>query len=258
MLRPFKPVKILEHFMRDTKIEWAELVWNPAWGCHNHCKTPYGREYCYAKDFARRFGKTECEKSFQPAWKEDSFCKRIPYPRITRNIFVNSMSDIAYWEPEWMQKVLEKIREYPDLQFIFLTKNGWLPYHGLSFPKNVIAGITVTCQEDYDRIMDEECFNEFANSVPSGALPRKYLLNIEPMFGPVKFRWFEWDWIIAGAETGGKKDKRIQVKPEWLLQALACAKLINAPFFMKPSLSYVYDGPLVQQRLIYLREERKL
>jgi len=36
--------------MNKTKIEWADMTWNPITGCLAGC------EYCYARSIARRFG----------------------------------------------------------------------------------------------------------------------------------------------------------------------------------------------------------
>jgi protein gp37 len=101
--------------INKTKIDWAEFTWN----CVIGCKKNPSCEYCYAKKINNRFH--YIKKWNEPEWRERSFHKR--FPRKPSRIFVNSMSDIAYWKPEWMQKVLDKIKEYPQHKFLFLTKD---------------------------------------------------------------------------------------------------------------------------------------
>ena len=36
--------------MNKTKIDWADMTWNPVTGCLHGC------EYCYARKIANRFG----------------------------------------------------------------------------------------------------------------------------------------------------------------------------------------------------------
>jgi len=100
--------------MAKTKIEWADEVWNPVWGCFNHCP------YCYASKIAKRFGQTQEQREFIPSWREDNYNR--PFAKSTKRVFVNSMSDPMYWFPAWMEFVLERIRQHPEIQFIFLTK----------------------------------------------------------------------------------------------------------------------------------------
>ena len=120
------------------KIGWCDMTFNPVWGCRNNCP------YCYARKIAKRFAENIYNKEveyhkenypvfgwgdkeirpifdFKPVFLESNFNK--PFPKKPSRIFVNSMSDIAYWKPEWMKKVLNKIKDYPQHQFLFLTKN---------------------------------------------------------------------------------------------------------------------------------------
>ena len=76
-------------FMGKTSIDWADWVDNPVWGCRNTCP------YCYARQMARRIGKTEDQKAFVPTWMHGNYSKAFPDKPLF--IFVNSMSDIAYW-----------------------------------------------------------------------------------------------------------------------------------------------------------------
>ena len=70
--------------MAKTKIEWADEVWNPVWGCLNNCP------YCYARSIAKRFGKTNGEQKFIPVWRDSAFNRK--FAKSTKRVFVNSMS----------------------------------------------------------------------------------------------------------------------------------------------------------------------
>jgi len=124
--------------MSKTKIEWCDEVWNPVWGCFGECP------YCYARKIACRFGRIMWKRemvfiskiynnnltnprklydaliSFYPVWLESNFQKK--FSQNSSKIFVNSMSDIAWWEKKWTKKILKKIKEYPHHRFIILTK----------------------------------------------------------------------------------------------------------------------------------------
>lgn len=54
--------------MKNTKIEWADLTWNPVSGCLHGC------EYCYAKRIATRFSHTK-DWDACPENLEDEICR---------------------------------------------------------------------------------------------------------------------------------------------------------------------------------------
>ncbi|MFA7025867.1 MAG: DUF5131 family protein [Candidatus Cloacimonadaceae bacterium] len=221
--------------MAKTKIEWADEVWNPVWGCFNHCP------YCYASKIAKRFGQTQEQRDFIPSWREDNYNR--PFAKSTKRVFVNSMSDPMYWFPAWMEFVLERIRQHPEIQFIFLTKGGFRVYRELYdsiYPENVILGITVTRPEDLPQ-QEIGCF------WPGS----KWLINIEPMLSTftLAYAWDmikEYDWIIIGAETGNRKEKVIP-HLEWYMYLLNQTII---PVFMKPSLDKYTPKELIRREYI--------
>jgi protein gp37 len=78
--------------VNKTKIEWCDFTWNPVVGCTGACP------YCYARKMAHRF-----HRDFTPHWVERNFNRAMP--KKPSRIFVNSMSDVADWEPTWVQLV---------------------------------------------------------------------------------------------------------------------------------------------------------
>ncbi len=206
--------------MTRTRIAWADYTWNPVWGCRGGCP------YCYARGIARRFGLRVCGRDdFVPTWIERNFSR--PFPRRPARIFVNSMSDVADWTPEWAERVEDRMRSRPEHRFLFLTKRPW---EIAKLPCPSMLGYSVTRQEDLDDLIPGRRWGvEF--------------LSIEPLLGPV-LRWpTRWTprWIIVGAETGNRKGK---VRPVlgWLLDIQRVARERGIPLFFKSSLREVWPA----------------
>ena len=196
--------------MNKTKIDWCDYVFNPVWGCLNHCP------YCYARKMAQRFG-----KSFEPHWVEKNF--NTPMPKEPSRIFVNSMSEIAYWKPEWWGRVIERIEENPQHAFLFLTKHPQF-YSKRWMPENCWCGVTVTNQADIDRRLPFDCGSNLA------------FVSFEPMLGkvdPDSLCGHGLSWVILAAETGNRKE-RVIPPPEWIAPFL----YLPIPLYMKHNLPW--------------------
>ena len=218
--------------MGRTAIDWADWVDNPVWGCRNTCP------YCYARKMAWRMGKTEDQKSFVPTWMNRNYSKA--YPEKPQFVFVNSMSDIAFWKDTWIELTLKKIREYPQHTYFFLTKNPecYSKFHGA--PSNCWFGTTITDQGAMDR------FNQlfFRKEWPSP--PRKFFYSIEPMMEEIAISIYP-DWLIIGAETGRRKGRVIPQR-FWIEDIVDDCDIFDVPVWMKDSLKGVYRGDLIQDR----------
>jgi protein gp37 len=232
-----------------TKIEWCDWTWNPVWGCENSCL------YCYARKIAKRFGKKISEKqtiddfknnreksvytedlfNFKPTWIESNFIKQ--FPKKPSRIFVNSMSDISYWKPEWINKVINKIKEYPHHQFLFLTKNPDI-YNQYEFTNNCWLGTT---------IINQFQMNAFANSIFDDGYTDKHkvFVSIEPIQEEIKM-YVNFDWVIIGRETGNRKDK-ITPKTEWIENIKKTCEKDKIPYFEKNSLKIIVNRDLIQE-----------
>lgn len=97
-------------------IEFADETWNPVWGCLNKCS------YCFARPIAKRFWSNIGNKeykfrgidissdesidivyrlaNFDPILLHSQLKKK--FKKKTTHVFVNSMSDIEYWQPKWL------------------------------------------------------------------------------------------------------------------------------------------------------------
>lgn len=253
--------------MNRTKIDWCDYVWNPVWGCYRGCK------YCYARKFARRFAKNIALKEakfweknewvrrryalkiydpnyrmFHPVKQRDSvedfleafspiflisnFEKSFP-PKPSR-IFVNSMSDICYWEKKWMEMVLGKIKKFPQHTFLFLTKRPDV-YELYEFPSNCWLGYS----NEGDCLYPEW----------SGAFERNVkFLSLEPLLRydsrELSLTIATLDWIIIGFQTNPYKP----APREHVEEIVKYAKRFNIPVFIKDNVYRAYpDLPVLKE-----------
>ncbi|MCK4446993.1 MAG: DUF5131 family protein [Candidatus Marinimicrobia bacterium] len=232
------------------RIGWCNTTWNPVWGCLNNC------EYCYARVIAKRFQKRiwiiEANyqwknhpdwawtgdhlvglKDFKPTWLEAQYNKK--FPQKTQKIFVGSMSEIAHWEDRWLEKVLEKVKLYPQHIFQFLTRYPEV-YDKHIFPKNCWLGVTITREKDFERgipyLFITSCNITFVSVEP-----------ILEYINPGPFSNANIDWVILGAETGNRKGKIIP-KREWIENTVNYCKWNNIPIYLKDSLKDIYQGKI--------------
>ena len=220
--------------MGKTKIDWADMTSNNVWGCLQNPPCPY----CYARKIARRFGKTPDQKSFVPTWMHGNYSKEFPDKPLF--IFVNSMSDIAYWKDTWIELTLKIITEYPQHTYFFLTKNPECYVNFLQFPSNCWFGVSITDQGAMDRF--DDLF--FTETWPSP--PRKFFYSIEPMLTQIELAIYP-DWLIIGAETGNRKS-RVIPNPHWGDKILDICDLMDIPIWMKDNLKGIWPGDLIQDK----------
>ncbi len=238
--------------MAKHKIGWCDITWNSVWGCLNHC------EYCYARKIAKFRYKRMIEiefnhhwkkhpswawtgdhlsglKDFKPTFLEAQFDKK--FPQKAQKIFVGSMSEIAHWREEWIEKVIEKIKSYPQHIFQFLTKDP-LVYLNYEFPQNCWLGLTIIRTPKYPE-PDRWSFIEFKRN----NLYNLKFVCFEPLLENVDLSYYldltAISWVIVGAETGNRKDKIIPDK-KWLLYIIKYCDLHKIPVFIKDNLLKYY------------------
>ncbi len=184
-------------------IEWAKWSWNPISGCKHDCP------YCYARDIASRF----YEQGFVPTLYPD----RLDAPKNTKvpkdvdkdismkNVFTCSMADLfGRWVPtEWIEAVLEQVRNNPQWNFLFLTK---FPKRlaEFKFPDNAWLGTTVDCQIRVKAA--EDAFRKLRDEGSGGV----WWLSLEPLIEPLQFSSLDmFDWVVIGGAS------RSSQTPEW-------------------------------------------
>jgi len=240
--------------MNKTKIDWCDHTWNPVYGCNNDCRFCYARKI--AKRFAKEIAKNECifefagkilkesefynrkyilEKkirNFQPVWLEKNYQKK--FSKKPSKIFVDSMSDIKFWKKEWMNKVLDRIKEYPQHIFMFLTKfpESYLQYE---FPENCWLGVSITGIETIDEQSDKYI-------ILSKKKNNLKFVSLEPLLQESFYFFIEMDWLIIGSQTNPYKPP----KKEWVDEIIKMSREYNISLFMKKSLKKLYPK-LIQE-----------
>ena len=236
------------------KIGWCDETWNPVWGCPNNCR------YCYARKIAKRFAKiiglkefhylraqTNCGHAyglqepeflinelaeFKPTWLESQFIKK--FPKKPSRIFVGSMSEIGHWKSSWIKMVLDKIEEYPQHTFQFLTKNP-MGYNQFNFSDNFWLGSTITEESDFLK------YDDYWG-------PNIFFASIEPIHGPISDDIIaHFDWIILGLETGNQKGKIIP-KFKWIDDIYQACGKNNIPIYMKDNLNHAFPDLVLRKQ----------
>lgn len=206
-------------------IEWANTTWNPVWGCLNNCP------YCYARTFANRFAEQVAMKglyessiipflkAFKPTWLESNFKKT--FPKRPSRIFVNSMSDIRFWNVTWMDRVLAEIEMNPYHHFLFLTKFPEV-YSEYFFPENCWLGVS--------------CPGKPTEAMIRWALlcKNKHFVSIEPLMDDPYTAWLACvDWVIVGGLT-----PRPAHENGWVNRIVLTCQEEKIPVFLKDNLHY--------------------
>ena len=236
------------------------MTWNPVWGCRNHC------EYCYARKIAKRFADVIADKehtyiykqsqyrvwhdevanklrNFKPTFLKSHFDKKLP--KKPQRIFVGSMSEIYYWNEEWIERVIEKIKEYPQHTFQFLTKYPEV-YENWVWPKNCWLGITVTQETD---MYKTDWHYLYGNN--------KYFISFEPLLEDINLHFINpklIDWIIIGAETGSRKGKVIP-HLDWVLEIVRYCEHNKIPVYIKDNLTKYYPECRGYNQFPVIKEE---
>lgn len=204
--------------MKKTKIEWCDSTLNPVVGC------TFGCSYCYAKKLNDRF-------KFIEDWNRPQFfperLKQLDSKK-PKNIFMNSMSDIADWGYIALNETKKAMQDNPQHNYLFLTKRPIkVSEHFYRYSEeNVWFGVSVTKSIELDRV------RILKNSMGI----KKHFISFEPLHSHICLSYDDkCDWVIIGAETGNRKGKIIP-KKEWIEHIVGFAKFYNIPVFMKDSL----------------------
>ncbi len=176
----------------NASIEWAQWSWNPITGCKHDCP------YCYARDIAKRFYPQGFETSIYPCRFSAAVNTKVPSKAeedtAYRNVFTGSMADIfGRWVPEeWITMVIDRVRDNPQWNFLFLTKFPQRVHEFGEMPENAWMGTTVDCQE---RVANaEKAFAKMGGGIK--------WLSIEPMLTPLKFTRLDlFDWVVIGGAS---------------------------------------------------------
>jgi len=118
--------------------------WNVFVGCKYHCI------YC-EKSFRLQMKrqKHNCMKCYNyvPHFHPERLMQQLPRTHGDQFIWACSSSDIAFAEKEWMEAILERIRQMPDRTFLFQTKNP-ICFERYSWPENVVLDVTIETNQN--------------------------------------------------------------------------------------------------------------
>lgn len=208
--------------MNKTKIEWCDSTLNPVVGCTCGC------EYCYARKINDRF---KWIKNFN---KPQFFPERLEQLKSKKSkiIFMNSMSDIADWEDEWIIETFKAIGNNPQHRYLFLTKRIDKYMEKALRTKNIRnAMLALSPLYYFGHTIDTQIrLNKLKYDVD--------FYSVEPILEPIEFYQDDLvysQWVIIGAETGNRKEKIIPEK-EWIDDIVKKCRENNCPVFMKESL----------------------
>lgn len=218
---------------RYSSIGWTDYTWNPIKGmCPVNCKTPDGKEYCYARKMYKRFG---WQRGLIFDWGEVHAPRKLKIPS---KIFV--CSTIEMFHPkipkEYRDGIFRTIESCPQHTFQILTK---FPENiDRAMPDNVWLGVTITGEND-----------EVRTDALIEAKARIKFISCEPMLLDCKdiiYSFDDIDWLILGRLTGhGKKyDPACSI----LCDFVDATEEHNIPLFMKDNLKSSWgNAPLIQE-----------
>lgn len=244
--------------MAETKIEWADKVWNPITGCSPISE---GCQNCYARRMANRlkgrYGYPK-DEPFRLTFHPDRLEEPLRWKKPCR-IFVCSMGDLFHEKVDWFwfNKILETITRAERHTYLILTKRPeramkWW-HESFNDPPNIWLGVSVENQ----RTADERI--PILLQIPA----TKKFVSVEPMLGPVNLedyfyygksryedtpggqRYHIWDqtlnWIICGGETGPKARP---MHPDWVRSLRDQCQAAGVLFFFKSwgKLDWIHDA----------------
>jgi protein gp37 len=232
--------------LTNDKIEWARWTWNPVTGCEHGCEDCYARDIAEPPSDAFPFG-------FKPALREERLTapkdmgkpsdhlhklgedarKGIGY----KTVFAVSMGDLfGEWVPQaWIDGVLDAIREGPEWNFLFLTKN---PERlaDIQWPDNAWVGTTVDCQERVKRA--QEAFRGVEATVR--------FLSCEPLTEELVFDDLSmFEWMIVGGQSKSSNLPARQPELFWAASLMLQAASFGVRVYCKPNLTVVKQYPEV-------------
>lgn len=203
---------------KGNRIGWCDITVNPATGC------PKGCEYCYARSMNNRYKWVEdfSKPQFFPNRLKDFRTKE---PMI---IFIDSMSDIGYWKPEWFEQTLNAMVENSQNVYLALTKN-------LRRTKDLIYGTRIR----------PEIKLFIGATVTNNAQARQVIeaggadfISFEPLLeriSPDVLCSLRCKWWIAGDLTKAGKPQHV-TRTDWIEEMSEQATAYKMPFFIKDSL----------------------
>lgn len=119
--------------------------WCPFVGCRHNCT------YCPSSFQAqlKRWAKGNCRQcyDFAPHTHEERLNQKLPKTAYLQFIFTCSSGDIAFCPDDYLQQIVDRIRNQKDKTFLIQSKNP-RTFNRMAFPDNVILGVTLETSKD--------------------------------------------------------------------------------------------------------------
>lgn len=225
---------------------WWDKTVNPVTGCKGNC------HWCYARDMNNRF---KWVKDFS---KPEFFPDRLKGFRTTKPqiIFIDSMSDIAYWEPEWYAAVHNAIERNDKNIYLALTKS-WS-----AFVRNALQFYDKHRTEDNQMLVHAGLPIYYGGTITNNEMCGQYhkimspdFISFEPLIERINLNNMEMDyfhemlgskWWIIGDLTKHGKPQGVTQK-EWVQEMVEFCRRYNIPVFMKDSIRELMGDEFVQE-----------
>jgi protein gp37 len=220
----------------QSNIEWTDATWNPWEGC---TAVSPACDHCYAEARANRFQTVQWGHGRPRRLTSDANWKKpLKWQRQApafmaehgrrRRVFCASLADWADKEVPraWRTRLLGRINETPDLDWLLLSKRHALlrKYLPETPMPNVRIGVTVE---------NDKMARLRLPAIKTLAINGwKTFVSYEPALGPVDWApWLDYiGWAICGGESGPNARP---MHPEWARSLRDQCKAAGVPFFMK-------------------------
>jgi len=168
-----------------------QKTWNPVTGCLHYCN------YCWARSLASAELKNSdrYKEVFHPRINVEEFRRKFKKGDF---VFVSIMGDLFgdFIPREWILKVLEYTRRFPETYFVYLTKNPERYENFLnSMPKNTILGATIETNRD-EMYLESKISRAALPSMRYNAMKElawdKKFISIEPILDFDVNVFYEW------------------------------------------------------------------